>query len=198
MVATGNVHMHRRNRRAVQDTLTAIRLKTTVDKAGFSLYPNGERYLRGRQRLAEIYPEALLNETLKIAEKINFSLGELCYEYPRELVPKGYTPNTYLRNLTHQGMRWRWPEGASDRVRTLVEHELKLIEELKYESYFLTVHDIVQFARREEILCQGRGSAANSAVCFCLGVTEVDPARMDMLVERFISKERNEPPRYRR
>ena len=194
MVASGNVHMHRRSRRVVQDTLTAIRLKTTVDRAGFSLYPNGERYLRSRQRLMEVYPPDLLHATLDVAERIDFSLSELCYEYPRELVPNGLTPSAHLRRLTEEGIKWRWPEGVTHKVHSLVEHELSLIRELEYESYFLTVHDIVQFARQQGILCQGRGSAANSAVCFCLGITEVDPARMEMLVERFISKERNEPP----
>jgi len=194
LVAAGDVHMHRRSRRALQDTLTAIREGVTLEQAGFALYPNGERHLRPRRDLAGIYPAALLAETLVIAGAIDFSLGELAYEYPRELVPDGETPAGYLRRLTDEGMRRRWPGGAPQKVRELVEHELGLIRELDYESYFLTVHDIVAFARERGILCQGRGSAANSAVCFCLGVTEVDPGRMSTLVERFISKERNEPP----
>ena len=136
----------------------------------------------------------MLEASVHIASATDFSLDEIRYEYPNELVPDGETPATYLRDLSEQGMRRRWPGGAPDKVRTLVEHELTLIRELKYESYFLTVHDIVAFARSQSILCQGRGSAANSAVCFCLGITEVDPGRMAMLVERFISKERNEPP----
>ncbi|MEM9208977.1 MAG: error-prone DNA polymerase, partial [Pseudomonadota bacterium] len=156
--------------------------------------PNGERYLRSRDTLARIYPEALLEETLRIAAAVDFSLDELAYEYPDELVPEGESPTSYLRQLTEAGMRRRWPDGTPEKVVTIVEHELELIRELEYESYFLTVYDIVAFARRRGILCQGRGSAANSAVCFCLGVTEVDPGRMSMLVERFISKERNEPP----
>jgi error-prone DNA polymerase len=194
MVASGNVHMHRRERQMLQDTLTAIRLGVPLEKAGFGLYPNGERYLRSLEILSRSYPEALLKETVAIAERIDFSLDELRYEYPHELIPAGETPTSHLRTLTEEGMRWRWPQGVPDKVLTLIEHELELISELHYEPYFLTVHDIVQFARGEHILCQGRGSAANSAVCYCLGITEVDPARMDVLMERFISKERNEPP----
>jgi error-prone DNA polymerase len=194
MVATGDVHMHVRGRRALQDIVTAIRLKTQVDCCGYRLHPNGERHLRDRRRLGEIYPAALLQASVDIAERIAFSLDELRYEYPRELVPSGYTPASYLRYLTEIGIRQRWPGGIAANVRQIIDHELELIGELRYEPYFLTVHDIVRFARGRGILCQGRGSAANSAVCFCLGITEVDPARMSMLVERFISKERNEPP----
>jgi len=193
-VACGDVHMHCRARRALQDTLTAIREGVTLDRAGFALYPNGERYLRPQSVLRERFTAALLDETLRIASEIDFSLDELRYTYPRELVPAGETPSAYLRRLTEQGMRLRWPGGVPQKVVELVEHELALIADLEYESYFLTVHDIVAFARRKGILCQGRGSAANSAVCFCLGITEVDPGRMAMLVERFISRERNEPP----
>ena len=194
LVACGDVHMHCRSRRIVQDTLTAIREGVTVDQAGFALYPNGERHLRSRKILQHVYPPELLAESVRIAESIDFSLDELRYEYPDELVPAGETPASYLRFLTEQGMWRRWPKGIPEKVVALVEHELKLIAELCYEPYFLTVHDIVAFARSKSILCQGRGSAANSAVCFCLGITEVDPDRMSMLVERFISKERNEPP----
>ena len=194
LVAAGDVHMHVRGRRAVQDTLTAIRLGCTVATAGLALHPNGERHLRPRDRLARIYPAEWLSETVRIAERCRFSLDELRYEYPQELVPPGETPAAYLRKLTEAGMHTRWTCGAPDKVRTLVEHELKLIAELRYEPYFLTVHDIVRFAKGRGILCQGRGSAANSAVCYCLGITEVDPARMALLFERFISKERNEPP----
>ena len=194
LVAAGDVHMHCRARRALQDTLTAIREGVTLDRAGFALYPNGERYLRSRTSIAAIYPEALLEETMAISAAVDFSLDELRYEYPHELVPDGKTAAEHLRDLTERGMQRRWPGGAPEKVATLVEHELDLIRELNYESYFLTVYDIVAFARSQRILCQGRGSAANSAVCFCLGITEVDPGRMSMLVERFISKERNEPP----
>jgi error-prone DNA polymerase len=178
----------------LQDTLTAIREGVTVDQAGFLLYANGERHLRSLEVLQHFYPEELLRETLHIAERIDFSLDELRYEYPDEIVPADETPASYLRQLTGQGMRERWPGGVPQKVVRLVEHELRLIGELRYEPYFLTVYDIVSFARSKGILCQGRGSAANSAVCFCLGITEVDPARMETLVERFISKERNEPP----
>jgi len=194
LLAAGDVHMHARGRRALQDTLTAIRHGLTISRAGHRLHANGERHLRRPESLARLYPPALLAETLRVAARCTFSLEELRYEYPEELVPPGDTPAGHLRRLTHEGMARRWPGGASPKVRALVDHELALIAELHYEPYFLTVHDIVSFARRRGILCQGRGSAANSAVCFCLGITEVDPARMDMLFERFISRERNEPP----
>ncbi len=194
LVASGDVHMHCRARRILQDTVTAIRHGTTIDNAGFALYPNGERHLRSLAVLQHVYPSDLLEETVRIAEAIDFSLDELRYEYPSEIIPEGETSATYLRKLTEAGMRRRWPQGVSQKVVKLIEHELALIADLQYEPYFLTVYDIVAFARSQDILCQGRGSAANSAVCFCLGITEVDPARMEMLVERFISKERNEPP----
>jgi error-prone DNA polymerase len=194
LVAAGDVHMHCRARRILQDALTAIRLGTTVDNAGFALYPNGERHLRPLEVLRHVYPAELLEESVRIADLIDFSLDELRYQYPREIVPAGETPATWLRKLTEDGMQERWPQGVPTKVLRLVEHELALIHDLQYEAYFLTVYDIVAYARSRDILCQGRGSAANSAVCFCLGITEVDPARMEMLVERFISKERNEPP----
>jgi error-prone DNA polymerase len=194
LVAAGNVHMHCRERRMLQDTLTAIRRKVPLDALGFKLHSNAERCLRPIHELVRRYPRELLRETLAILERANFSLAELRYEYPYELIPAGETPTTYLRTLTERGCRWRWPEGESAKIRALIEHELKLIAELRYEAYFLTVHDIVSYARNIGILCQGRGSAANSVVCFCLGITEVDPDRMQTLVERFISKERNEPP----
>ena len=194
LVASGDVHMHRRSRRVLQDTLTAIREGVTVEQAGFLLYANGERHLRSLEVLQHFYPTDLLQETINIAAGIEVSLDELRYEYPDEIVPSGETPASYLRQLTEQGMRTRWPGGVPGKVVKLVEHELELIAELRYEPYFLTVYDIVAFARSRSILCQGRGSAANSAVCFCLGITEVDPGRMETLVERFISKERNEPP----
>jgi len=193
-VAAGDVHMHRRRRRALQDVLTAIRLRTPLEAAGFALFANGERHLRSLQRLRELYPEALLAESLAIAARCHFNLDELRYEYPEEIVPPGQTPTTHLRALTERGVALRWPGGAPAAVRTAIEHELALIAELKFEPFFLTVHDIVQYARSQKILCQGRGSAANSVVCYCLQITEVDPSRMSMLFERFISKERNEPP----
>ncbi|HYQ99752.1 MAG TPA: error-prone DNA polymerase, partial [Casimicrobiaceae bacterium] len=193
-VAAGDVHMHARARRALQDTVTAIRLKKPIAECGLALFPNGERHLRSRARLATIYPPALLEETIAIAERCRFSLDELRYEYPEEIVPPGATPASHLRALTDAGLARRYPAGVPADVRELVEHELALIAELRYEPYFLTVHDIVAFARSQKILCQGRGSAANSAVCYALGITEVDPSRMSMLFERFISRERNEPP----
>jgi len=194
LVACGDVHMHRRGRRALQDTLTAIRLGVSVDQAGAHLYANGERYLRPRNLLSRTYPAAWLAASMAIARRIDFSLDDLQYQYPAELVPAGETATAWLRCLTEKGLRWRWPAGAPGRVQQQIEHELALIAELGYEPYFLTVHDIVRFARSQGILCQGRGSAANSAVCFCLGITEVDPARINMLMERFISRERDEPP----
>jgi error-prone DNA polymerase len=186
--------MHRRRRRALQDIVTSIRLNTPLQELGLAVFPNGERCLRPLQRLCELYPAPLLAQTLEIAERCTFKLDELRYEYPEEIVPAGATPTSHLRQLTEQGCRKRWPAGAPEAVRRNIEHELRLIAELKFEPFFLTVHDIVQHARSEKILCQGRGSAANSTVCYCLGITEVDPSRMSMLFERFISKERNEPP----
>ncbi len=194
LVAAGDVHLHVRSRRRLQDVLTAVRLGKPVRECGHALFPSGERHLRLRMRLAQLYPPELLAETLRVAEACAFSLDGLRYEYPEELVPAGETPTTWLRKLTEEGLAWRFPAGVPEQVRKLVEHELRLIADLAYEAYFLTVHDIVRFARARGILCQGRGSAANSAVCYALGVTEVDPARMSMLFERFISRERNEPP----
>ncbi|WP_434563490.1 error-prone DNA polymerase [Pseudomonas sp. R1-6] len=193
-VATGDVHMHVRGRRALQDTMTAIRHHVTVAEAGQRLHPNGERHLRSLQALADLYPRALLDETLDIARRCTFDLGQLRYEYPRELVPEGHDPASWLRELTARGMRERWKNGVTEKVRVQIDKELELIAELGYDSYFLTVQDIVSFARSRHILCQGRGSAANSAVCYALGITEIDPAQTDMLFERFLSRERNEPP----
>ena len=193
-VATGDVHMHRRSRRALQDVLTAIRLNTPLSAVGYALFANGERCLRPLQRLQELYPAPLLEQSLHIAERCTFSLDELRYEYPEEIVPAGETPTSHLRALTLAGCAKRWPHGMSEVVREGMEHELQLIAEMKFEPFFLTVHDVVREARKRHILCQGRGSAANSVVCYCLGITEVDPSRMAMLFERFISKERNEPP----
>ena len=193
-VAAGDVHMHRRGRRALQDTLTAIRLRSTLSAAGHALFANGERHLRTRLRLARLYPPELLAETLGIAERCNFSLDELRYEYPEEVVPPGQTPSSFLRHEVGRGLQRRYGGSVPTSVGERVEHELALIGELAYEPYFLTVYDIVNFARSRGILCQGRGSAANSAVCYCLGITEVDPARSNLLFERFISRERGEPP----
>ncbi|WP_321935214.1 error-prone DNA polymerase [Paraburkholderia sp. J8-2] len=194
VVATGNVLMHVRSRKPLQDTMTAIRVGKPVAECGFELAPNAEQHLRSRLRLANIYPAHTLEETLNVLERCTFTLDELRYEYPDELVPSGYTHESYLRQETYVGARQRYPDGIPHNVQAQLEHELKLIRELKYEPYFLTVYDIVRFARSQQILCQGRGSAANSAVCFCLMITEVDPARGNMLFERFLSKERAEPP----
>jgi len=194
LTAAGDVHMHVRERRRLQDALTAVRHGVTLAEAGTRLHPNGERHLRARTRLARLYPPELLAETVKIAALANFSLDELRYEYPHELVPPGETAASHLRKLTETGARKRWPQGIPDDMRAKIADELQLIADLKYESYFLTVHDIVNEARRLNILCQGRGSAANSVVCYSLGVTEVDPSRGQLLMERFISRERNEPP----
>ncbi|WP_231703301.1 error-prone DNA polymerase [Halopseudomonas pelagia] len=194
LVATGDVHMHARGRRALQDTMTAVRHHCTLSEAGLRLFPNGERHLRSPDALAEIYPADLLVETQSIAARCTFELGQLRYQYPHELVPQGETPASWLRELTEQGIRWRWPDGVTDKVRLQIDKELELINFKEYESYFLTVHDIVRFARERHILCQGRGSAANSAVCFALGITEIDPAKSNLLFERFLSRERNEPP----
>ncbi|MCY0389882.1 error-prone DNA polymerase [Robbsia sp. Bb-Pol-6] len=193
-VALGGVCMHVRSRKPLQDTLSATRLRRPVGECGYDLDPNAERHLRGRLRLANLYAPALLAETLTIAEQCTFSLDELRYEYPGEVVPVGVTPADYLRQETYAGAHRRFPRGVPLAVQEQIEHELALIAELQYEPYFLTVYDLVRFARNEGILCQGRGSAANSAVCYCLGVTEVDPSRGNMLFERFISRERNEPP----
>ena len=193
-VAAGDVHMHRRNRRRLQDLLTAIRHGCTIDTAGARLFPNGERHLRSRATLASLYPQELLAASVAIAERCSFDLGELRYQYPAELVPAGSSASEHLRALTLAGARQRWPQGAPAAVNALLEKELGLIAELGYEHFFLTVHDVVRFARERAILCQGRGSAANSAVCYALGITEVDPARMSLLFERFISRERREPP----
>lgn len=193
-VACGDVHMHARGRRALQDTLTALRHHLPVAEAGAHLFPNGERYLRPLAALAECYPPALLEETLRIADRCRFDLGQLRYQYPQELVPDGQTPTGWLRQLTLKGMAWRWPRGTPFKVRRQIVKELRLIAEMRYESYFLTVHDIVHYARKQRILCQGRGSAANSTVCFALGITELDPQDSKLLFERFLSRERNEPP----
>jgi len=194
-VASGDVHMHARGRRALQDTLTAIRLGVPVAKAGLALQASGERHLRPIARLEKIYWQTtLLDETIRIAGLCNFCLDELKYEYPEEIVPAGKTPPQYLAELTEAGLNRRYPDGVPQFVRENAAKELALIAELQYEAFFLTVHDIVQYARTQKILCQGRGSAANSVVCYALGVTEVDPSRTRLLFGRFLSKERNEPP----
>ncbi|MCA3239606.1 MAG: error-prone DNA polymerase [Curvibacter sp.] len=194
LVAAGHVHMHVRSRKPLQDVMTAIHLGQPVAECGYALQPNAEAHLRTRQRLAALYPPDLLAETVRVAQLCMFSLDALRYEYPQEVVPAGETPGTWLRRCTWNGASQRYPQGVPAQVHEQVEHELALIAELGYEKYFLTVHDVVGFARSRSILCQGRGSAANSAVCYCLGITEVDPTRASVLFERFISRERNEPP----
>jgi error-prone DNA polymerase len=198
LVAAGDVHMHVRRRRALQDAMTAIRLGCTVAEAGHALFPNGERHLRRLDQLAAIYPAELLAETLRVAERCAFDLDDLNYRYPKELVPEefGVDANAYLRQRTFDGAAKIWPQGIPEKVRTQVDKELALIAECKVEHFFLTVEDIVRWARDQKppILCQGRGSSANSAVCYCLGITSVTPESGNLLFERFLSKERNEPP----
>jgi len=194
LVASGDVHMHVRSRKPLQDTVTAIRLGQPLSECGLTLQANAEQHLRQRLRLAQIYPSACLQQTCVIAGLCKFSLDELRYQYPEEIVPAGESLSGYLRRLTYEGADGRFPLGIPATVQEVLERELELITDLSYEPYFLTVHDIVRFARSQRILCQGRGSAANSVVCYCLGITEVDPARIQVLFERFISRERNEPP----
>ena len=193
-VATGDVHMHVRRRLPLQHTMTAIRHRLTMAEAGAVLFRNGEHHLRRRSVLQGIYPEAWLAESVRIARRCTFQLSELKYEYPAELVPEGHTPMQWLRELVAKGVAWRWPHGVRDDIREKLETELRLIEKKKYAAYFLTVYDIVHYAQSKDILCQGRGSAANSIVCYALGVMHADPEKVDLLVERFISEERNEPP----
>ena len=194
VVATGHVQMHRRNRKPVHDLVTAIRLGCTLQQAGQRLHANAECHMRDTAHVARLFPSAWIRESVNLASLCRFSLSELRYEYPAELVPDGHTPAGWLRTLTREGERRRFPDGTPKAIAQQVEQELALIEELAYEPFFLTIHDIVEFARSRGILCQGRGSAANSVVCYCLGITEVDPRRVNLLLERFISRERNEPP----
>ena len=193
-LAAGDVHMDVRRRRVLQDTLTAIRHNLTLDACAGRLFRNGERHLRSRRALAAIHPPALLQAAVELARRCRFDLKEAAYRYPKELVPDGHTPSSWLRKLTEAGMRERWPQGAPPKVVAQIGEELALIAELKYEAFFLTVEDIVRFARSRNILCQGRGSSANSAVCFALGITAVDPTETRLLISRFLSKARDEPP----
>ncbi|MBT4160910.1 MAG: error-prone DNA polymerase [Gammaproteobacteria bacterium] len=194
VVASGDVHMHHSDRKPLLDVISAVRMRQSIALAGRLLFANREKYLRSISQIEQLYPAALLEATCHIADLCHFSLDELRYEYPKELVPPGLTSSAYLRQLTYCGLEKRWPDGTPPSVLELIEKELTLIAEMQYEYYFLTVFDIVQYAKSQSILCQGRGSAANSAVCYCLEITEVDPARINLLFERFISKERNEPP----
>ena len=196
LVATGAVLYHAAHRRPLQDVLTCIREKCTIHDAGLKLEANAERHLKPPQEMARLFAghEDALARTIEIADSCTFSLDELKYEYPDEPVPDGKTPQSHLEDLTWEGAAWRFPGGISDKVRDTLRKELALIEELDYARYFLTVHDIVHYARSLDILCQGRGSAANSAVCYCLAITNVDPTEIDLLFERFVSPERKEPP----
>ncbi len=194
LTAVGRVLMHRRSRKPLQDVMTAIRLGRPVTECGYALEPNAEAHLLPRLRLAQRHRPEWLAETLRIASQCDFQLNELRYEYPDEIVPTGHTPASYLRQLADEGALQRYPEGLPDDIRAQMDTELALIAQLRYEPYFLTVYDVVRFARSQNILCQGRGSAANSVVCYCLGITEVDPTRSNLLFARFISAERNEPP----
>ena len=197
LVAAGAVLMHVRSRKPLHDVMTAIRLGKPVHACGFALQANAEAHLRPRMRLAGIYPRELLCATLEIAARCSFNLDEIrkLYLYPQQdIVPRAETPAQCLRRLTAEGAHQRYPGGVPEKIQTQLAHELALIEELQYEMYFITVHDIVRFAVENHILCQGRGSAANSAVCYCLGVTAVNPAESQLLFERFMSRERREPP----
>ncbi|MGE3934403.1 MAG: error-prone DNA polymerase [Rhodospirillaceae bacterium] len=196
LVATNDVHAHAPERRVLQDVLTCVREGCTIDDAGWRLLPNAERHLKPAAEMARLFrrwPDAVAR-TVAIADACRFSLDELRYEYPDELAPPGSTTQAELERLTWAGAAERYPAGVPEKVQRALAHELALVADLNYAPYFLTVHDIVRYARRKGILCQGRGSAANSAVCYCLGITAVDPGRMDLLFERFISAERNEPP----
>ena len=196
LVASGDVLYHRPARLPLHDVLTATKHHTNVATAGDLLLPNAQRHLKtiAEHQSAFAANPAAIARTQEITDRCNFSLSDLRYEYPEELAPEGKTPVEHLSELTSKGAAKRYPTGVPDKVTQQLQHELKLIEDLRYEAYFLTVWDLVRFARKQGILCQGRGSAANSAVCYCLGVTSVDPATTDLLFERFISKERDEAP----
>jgi error-prone DNA polymerase len=194
IVAAGDVLMHLRSRKPLQDVLTASRLNLPVAQCGWQLAGNAEQHLRSRGRLARLHAPQWLANAVAVADACSFSLDELRYEYPQELVPEGDTPTTHLRALTYAGVPGRFPEGLSETFRKQIEDELALIAEMKFEAFFLTVADLVRWARQEKILCQGRGSAANSLVCYCLGVTEANPREATLLFGRFLSVERGEPP----
>ncbi|MEX0741563.1 MAG: PHP domain-containing protein, partial [Phycisphaeraceae bacterium] len=197
LAATNDVQYHSPSHKPLHDVLACIRGGVTLDEAGPLLRPNAEQHLKEPAQMHQLfvnYPDAIRRSVAIIERASRFSLDELRYEYPHETCPPGASPMTHLRELTRQGVAEHYSDGLPAKVHDQIEHELELIEALDYPHYFLTVHDIVDFARSRGILCQGRGAAANSAVCFCLGITEVDPARSSMLFERFISKERDEPP----
>lgn len=196
MVATNDVHYHDFNRRELQDIVTCVREKCTIHSAGFRLHPNAERYLKPKEemyRLFRQYPDAI-RQAQHIADACTFSLDQLKYQYPKEITREGRTPQQELEVLTWEGANRIFNNTIPDKVKTTIEYELNFIDEVNYAEYFLTVYDIVRYAREQKILCQGRGSAANSTVCYCLGITSVDPSKFDLLFERFISSARNEPP----
>jgi error-prone DNA polymerase len=196
MVATNNVYYHEPSRRQLQDILTCVKEKCTIHNAGYKLYANAERYLKPAEEMIRVfrhYPQAIQN-TIEIAEACTFTLDQLRYQYPKEITSEGRTPEEELTHLVWLGARDRFDKNIPDRIANAIKHELRFIEEMNYSEYFLTVYDIVRFARSKNILCQGRGSAANSTVCYCLGITSVDPTKFDLLFERFISSARNEPP----
>nr|WP_231491763.1 error-prone DNA polymerase [Microbulbifer sp. HZ11] len=194
LVATNAVLMHNRSRKPLQDVLNANYHNCTLDQLGYRLQQNAERYLRSLPEITALYPQSAIDNTLKIAEQCTFSLKELQYHYPSEVVAQNKSASDYLRDLVETGIPIRWPHGPAAHIRQQIETELALIAELQYEHYFLTIYDIVQYARKQHILYQGRGSAANSVVCYCLFITEIDPHKIGLLFERFISRERNEPP----
>lgn len=196
LIVSNDALFHSPQRRALQDILTCVRLGTTIKEAGFSLHHNAERFLKPLKELARLYreiPQGLRN-SLILSEQCKFSLDELKYEYPNEICPAGVSAHDYLRELTFNGAKKRYPDGIPEKIIRLLEDEFTLIRELQYEHYFLTCYDIVRYAQEIGVLCQGRGAAANSAVCFCLGITSVDPSKIDLLFARFVSKARNEPP----
>ena len=194
LIACGSVEMHSASRKMLHDVVTAIRHNSSVQELGKRRSSNSQQHLRRLDKLLPLYPPELIGETLRLAQQCHFSLDELRYEYPEEVVPKGHSANSYLRACVSEGTNKRWPNGVPDDIHKRIEHELELITELNYEYYFLTVYDVVNFARERGILCQGRGSAANSVVCYCLHITEVSPEHVSLLFERFISRERDEPP----
>jgi len=196
LLAVNDVLYHTPDRRPLQDVMSCIREHVTLADAGRGLQANAERHLKSPAEMARLFrdhPKAIA-ETQRLADRCRFSLDELRYEYPDEPIPPGKTPQQHLEDLTWEGARWRYPTGIPKKVRAMIETEFEFIREKDYARYFLTVHDVVKFARSREILCQGRGSAANSVVCYCLGVTAVDPMEIDLLFARFVSKERDEPP----
>lgn len=197
IVAINDVYCHEYKRKILQDVLCSIRHKAPLSQLGRRAFSNGERFLKSADQMNFLFgkdlPEAL-QASLEIAESCSFSLSELRYTYPSEWIPQGETAFSFLKTLVDQGSKWRYPQGIPGRVKSQLEHELQLVDELGFADYFLTIWDIVEFAKRQDILCQGRGSAANSIICYCLGITAIDPVQLDLLFERFISAERGEPP----